>query len=353
MTGWGVERTPRTAHRPSPVPPVAVSTLMPPHSQGADRRTGRRASRWGLRALVIGGLAGAAWLLTGAAAHAADRDPAAEGPSLLGSAVHGDAGRPVVTRVLQAAAQPLESDHQAHEQHDRGSVLRIRHVAEAPARLVGTLDEAPTRVVDALDEATHATSDADSVLGGVDRVVRELTAPIRLTGGPVNDRQLTPVTAPLSKVLRPTAGLLPQMAVPASGAQHHLRFPAAAGSRLPAAAGSTVRRQPDASGAAVRDDARKGPLAAPGARVGDRESLDAPQTVRRTTDGDGPAPLRVHLGAVSGAPVAGSGSPTEPGSAAFLPAAVGDRALAGHRLPSAADAAARGHDAEAPTVSPD
>ena len=74
MTGLGVERM-RTAFPLPFVPPAGVSVLMPPHIQGAERRTERRARRirWGLRVLVVGGLAGAAWLLTGAAAHAADR----------------------------------------------------------------------------------------------------------------------------------------------------------------------------------------------------------------------------------------------------------------------------------------
>lgn len=70
MAGSGIERMSR------PVPsasPTGATELMPPHIQGAERRVGRRA-RWGLRALVIGGLTGAAWLLTGAGAHAAERD---------------------------------------------------------------------------------------------------------------------------------------------------------------------------------------------------------------------------------------------------------------------------------------
>ena len=79
MTGWGVERRPRTAHRPSSVSPAGVSALMPPPSQGAERRTERHAARTGLRVLVIGGLSGAARPFTGAAAHAADRDHVPEG----------------------------------------------------------------------------------------------------------------------------------------------------------------------------------------------------------------------------------------------------------------------------------
>src|SRR3954451_10927251 len=92
MTGLGVERM-RTAFPLPFVPPAGVSALMPPHIQGAERRTERRAgrTRWGLRVLVVSGLAGAAWLLTGAAAQAADRTDGPTG-SLLGSvAGFGDA----------------------------------------------------------------------------------------------------------------------------------------------------------------------------------------------------------------------------------------------------------------------
>jgi hypothetical protein len=372
MTGWRVERTARTAHRPSPVPPAGVSALMPPHSQGAERRVERRASRWGLRALVIGGLAGAAWLLTGAAAHAADRDPTAQGSSLIGSVVHGDAVQPVVTRLPQAAVQPPESSHHAHDQHKLGSVLRIQDLVEAPTAIAGTLDE-----------ATHGKRDAGSALGGADRVLRELTAPIRLTGGPVNDRQFAPVTAPLTKVLRPVTDLLPHTVVSAPVAQHHREAPVAQHHReapdhreAPEVVGSTATRQPDGAGQA-HDDAREGAFTAPGPRNGDRETAGttgtigqwrpgttdrhqaagtttaAPQTVREAPDGHAPAPLQVHLGAVSGTPAPGSGAPTDGGSAAFHPVAAGGGAVASHRLPIAADAQVRRHDAEAPTVSPD
>ena len=82
MTGWGVERKPRTAH-PTSLLSTGDSSLMPPHSQGAERRTERRAgrtgSRWALRALVIGGLAGA--VIAGLLGSAAG--------SIVGSAVGG------------------------------------------------------------------------------------------------------------------------------------------------------------------------------------------------------------------------------------------------------------------------
>ena len=66
MTGPGVERTPRTAY-PSPWPPAGASTPLPPHIQGAERRSERRtrriAMRWGLRVLVVGGLIAFLFLL--------------------------------------------------------------------------------------------------------------------------------------------------------------------------------------------------------------------------------------------------------------------------------------------------
>jgi hypothetical protein len=365
MTGWGVERTPRTAY-PASVPPVA-STLMPPHSQGAERRTERRAgrtgSRWGLRALVIGGLAGAAWLLTGAAAHAADREPAPEGSllgsSLIGSVVDGDAAAPAVNRVLKAAAQPLVSDHSAQKHHVTSSVLAtpVRVLTRPAAVLTETLDEATS--------TTTGKSDATTALGAVDRIVQELTGPLRLTGGPADPRQLAPVAAPLTRTLRPVTDLLQHAAVAAPDKQSPTSTPV----RTTATRATT--------GAA---DTGTGPVPAvpaSGRTAGDRDTVVptgsvsqrhmpaadrhptavtalAPDTVRENPPGgDGPANLRVHLGAVSGISTSASGAPTEGGSAAFLPAAVASSTMAVHRLRGATDVEVRRHDAEAPTVSPD
>lgn len=172
MTGRVVERDAQPTCRSAAVRPIGVSPLMPLHSQGAEQRkehrAGRAGSRWGLRALVIGGLAGAAWLLTGATAHAADRDPVGEGfslgPSLIGSVVDGsvvdgdDHGAPVVSRILKAAAEPLAPDRH----RDHGSVVAL----------------------------------PDSAVGGVDGVVRELTAPQRPAGAAVDTRKLVPATDP-------------------------------------------------------------------------------------------------------------------------------------------------------------
>jgi len=338
MRRWRVERTPRTAHRPSPVPPAGVSALMPHPSQGAERLTERHAARgvgnsskWGLRVLVIGGLAGAAWLLTGAAAHAADRVPAPEAnllgaSSLAGSVLHGDDAAPVVTRVLQAAAWPPESSHHAHEQHKLGSVVRIPDLLQEP-------------VVGVVSEVTNVT-----------RAVRDLAAPIRLTGGPPDSAirgVVPPRVGSATRVLRPAADVVPSAAM----------------SQPVAAVGSTAPHEKPRNVAAV---------AVPGSPKGVRNSAgaahwrlgvthrhhtaveaDAPEAVRAAPAGNGPAPLQGYLGVISGIPAVGSGAPTGGGSAAFLPVAVGEHAVASHRLPPVAGVEARHHDAEAPTVSPD
>jgi len=273
MADREVGRTPRTMVPLRPLsPPAGVTALMPPHSQGAERRTERRARhaglRWGVRVLVIGGLAGVAWLLTGAAAHAADRDPEPSGPGLLGS-------------VLQAAVQPLESEP-AHHQYDSAALL------DAPVRVL-------TRPVAAL------TKDQDA-LDGVGRVVREITGPLRLTGGPA-DSSLAGVTDRLTTPLRRITGILPNAAVPIRPAPR------------PAPVAGSVPESP------------------PG--------------------GDGPAPQQGCLGAINGVPAAGSGTGTEGGSAALLPATIADGSTAYRRLSNATDVDVRRHVAEAPTVSPD
>jgi len=79
----------------------------------------------------------------------------------------------------------------------------------------------------------------------------------------------------------------------------------------------------------------------------------APETIRKASGDDGPAPLRVHLGGAGGLVTCGSQAPTDGGSAAFLPAAMAAGTVAVHRMPNPDDAEIRRNDAEAPTVSPD
>jgi hypothetical protein len=80
----------------------------------------------------------------------------------------------------------------------------------------------------------------------------------------------------------------------------------------------------------------------------------APEAIREDVPGgDGPAPARTNLGAVSGIPAGGSGANTEGGSSAVLPSGIANGPVDCHRCPVAPDVDARRNDAEAPTVSPD
>jgi hypothetical protein len=361
MTGWEVERTPRAAVPARSGTPAGVCSHMPPPSQGAERRTERRARRtgmrWGLRALVIGGLAGAAWLLTGTAAQAADRDPAAEGAargsSLIGSVRSGDVARPTVTGVLQAAAQPLESDRPAHRHSGAASLLTV------PTRALA-------RPVETVASSSARTTDLTGLR--VDHVVRRIAGQLRLTGGPA-DSPLAPVTTPLVRTLRPVTGLLPHAAAPSLTAPRPTAVPAAHGvyTQRPIATPVAYRATPASTasptGPAPSTVAMAGPAgarhaAAPAPIVARPHSASGSvagtETFRETPrGGDGPAPVQVHFWAISGLLTSGSGGPTEGGSPACLPAAVAASSMAFHRLVEATDVEARRFDAEAPTVSPD
>ena len=335
MTGQGVERTPRTAYPMPSVPPAGVSALMPPHIQGAERRTESRArrTRWGLRALVVGGLAGAAWLLTGAAAHAADRADGPTGP-LLGSVVDGGAIAPV-TGLLTAAARPLEAVVPAHQ-----------GVLDVPERVL-------TRPAETLAEVTHGY--AGNALGGVDRTLQEVAGPIRLTGGPTITRQLpTPAAEPAIRTPRPVAGRPQHPAVAPVDEVPRATPVALPVSRTPI---SKVFRPPAAAPTAsvpVRHGKKASTPSAHRHRTARSASTVPAAAQEGTPGGDGPAaPLQLHLGDVSGTPTSGSGTPTEGGSPAFLPAAIADSTMACRLLPIATDVEVRRHDAEAPTVSPD
>ena len=356
MTGLGVVRMPRTACPPSFRSPAGVSSSMPPLIQGAERRTESRARRtgvrWGLRVLVVGGLAGAAWLLTGAAAHAADRTDGPVG-SLLVSVLHSDTTTPV-TGLLEVAAQPLETvvpapGKQKH-QHDV-----VQDILDVPQRVL-------TRSVEPFDEVTHGDSGTpvDAVIDG-DQVLPGVAGPLRLTDGPAvthprlidleepdGEEQPQPVVSPVDTVIDP---------MPVASDVD----PVAAESRktISRSAVRTALRAPVTVPRAATVVKHKKAASTPSAhrqRVVAHAVTAEPATVPEDLPGgDGPAaPLRMHLGDVSGTPTSSwSGTPTEGGSAAFLPAAIVSSTLACQRLPIVSDVEVRRCDAEAPTVSPD
>ena len=365
MTGSGVERMPRTAY-PLPFPPAGASTPLPPHIQGAERQSERRARRtglrWSVRVLVVGGLAGAAWLLTGSAAHAADR---ADGPdgSLLGSLVGGEATAPI-TGLLQAAVQPLEDAEPAsHRHHAADDILDV------PQRVL-------TRSTDTFDEVLRGVDRATVDVLDVDRVLRDVAAPRRLTGGPARVHpRLTVVTDTGAhtgahtgtETEQPAAERPQQPADEPVAAPSSDPAPVVAASRtlIPAFPVAAPVTGPRAVAQAKHGKATSGSSAHRHHRALPQRKTHAtvhhavraePATVQEdsTPGGDGPAaPLRLHLGDVSGTPTSASGTATDGGCAAFLPAAIANSTMACHRLALAPDVEARRHDAKAPTVSPD
>jgi hypothetical protein len=377
------------------VSPPDVPALMPPASQAVEQRPARPADRtgvrWGLRVLVVGGLAGAAWMLSGAAAHAAEH-PSAESATggltslspvaglspvrSLDPLVRGlgnGTGRTVkpiaapVTKAIEpvtraAVAQVDRTVHKHHRPTDvtlPGSVThQLTSIVEPAARLVTTVDQ-----------AVRSTDDTGGALSGATAVVRELTAPLRLTGGPVGTTVLAPVTravttAPLIRTPRPTAATPPRAADPvtatrgtAPAAVRHAPAPApglhgaavnvplrAVGPSGRVAAGSELRTM----GGPGTDMRRHADVARHTAATTAR-----PDSVQPAPGSPDPAPVRGHLGAVSGIPATASGSPSEGGCGAILPAAVVAGTVACHRLPIATDVEVRRYDAESPTVSPD
>lgn len=376
------------------VPPVGASALMPPASQGVEQRSechaGRTGSRWVLRAFVIGGLAGAAWLLSGAAAQAADHTsggPAIGGLSVLspvhralpgvgepfvtGPLVNG-LGNGVVERTVHKAERTVNAVHRTGERAGRpGSVTDVVPLNGVTRQLTSIVVRPAYELAKTVDKAVHTTG--DTAVGGV---VRELTAPLRPVGEPVVSTQLTPVTgivatatAPLVQTLRPATVLPHHAAVPAPAASRPATAAAAPDghtsvtgpARSPGVPAAVTLPAVDPTGSITADS---GPRTMGGSTtvtqrrfaVADRHTAATtarPDGVRNTPGSPEPAPLRVHLGAVSGIPTSGSGAPSEGGCAATLPAAVVASRVACHRLPIATDVEVRRYDADSPTVSPD
>ncbi|MFC7528959.1 hypothetical protein [Actinoplanes sp. GCM10030250] len=350
MASWGVEREERTACRS--LIAHGDSALMPSQSQGAERRTERRAGRWVLRALVVGGLAGAAWLLTGTAAQAADQESEPSG-SLLGSALRSVATvsgeDAAVGELLKAAVQPLESAPKSHRRHAVTSILT------APERVL-------SGPVETLDEVVHDGTAIDAEPAGA--VLRTVTAPLRTSGGPAGHRT---GTEPAEPAAEPVTEPEPAEITPAEAPVDVAPVTATDGAKDRNGAARARPLPPSEPLAATSDSTRvsRTPAAAKRIRYAEADSRShverhvpaarpaAPETIREDQPGDGPEPVRMNLGAVSGIPAGGPGASPEVGSAALLPARVVNGAVDHHLRRPAPEVEVRRHDAEAPTVSPD
>ncbi|MEU4692081.1 hypothetical protein [Actinoplanes sp. NPDC023714] len=348
MTGWGVERGMRAACRSLSIP-RGGSPLMPSPNQEAERRPERRAghigSRWALRALVIGGLAGAAWLLTGTAAHAADNDFEPAG-SLYESTSHSVApvagDEAMVGELLKAAAQPLESES-APKLHRRV----VKSILTTAERMLSGPVEMP-------DEVIYDGSAIDADL--LEEEPRRKSAPSRTSDGPADDRERPePAEDAADTVTEPkqeAPAASPQVADP-SPAGSAVVPPAEPRAALPTSADHSTRADHAPRGESSPRRAKAESRSHVHRRVPAARPAPA-ETVRQEEPvDDGHTPARMNLGTVSGIPAGGPGASPEVGPAAVLPARVVNDAVDGHRFPFAADVEARRNDAVAPTVSPD
>ncbi|WP_433827874.1 hypothetical protein ACQP2E_00155 [Actinoplanes sp. CA-015351] len=362
MTGWKVERFTRTASRSSSVPDGG-SPLMPYPNQGAERRQERRAghtgSRWAVRALVIGGLAGAAWLLTATAANAADHDAepagsAYESTSNSVAQVYGD--ELMVGELLEAAVQPLESEP-APKLHRR-VVTSILTTAE---RMLSGPVEMPY-------EVTYDGTAIDADPFGAEP--RWKIAPSRTSGGRADDRtrpepdQDAAVTVneldmPDAEAEKPQVDV--ESPLDGGGAAPIAKMPQAAGDAAAAnkidpstSESSSIKASRAPAGVTPARHAKAEPRSHVHRRVpAARSALTVAYRQQEAPVEDGPSPARMNLGTVSGIPAGGPGASPEVGPVAVLPARVVNGAVDSHRFPFAVDVEARRNDAVAPTVSPD
>ncbi|MFC0532872.1 hypothetical protein [Phytohabitans kaempferiae] len=374
MTRSGVERTQRAASRPA-------------HA------------RLGLRVLAVGGLAGAAWLLSAASAHAAEGAlPAEDAPTDLSvvSLVGGSGSSTLLTPLAETldtalvATDLVPVDKASTVVLPSATIASSTPVTSQPATRPGGDRDGTARV--AAGEPVDAQASVAQPHGARDRagsgdgallgVVRGLTEPLGLSGAlggatglltPLS-RAVDPVVAPLDQVLRPVTGALLTAAQPVTSTL---------GSVTRVALGDDVAGQraydliPGATPApgAGAEPTRSGPVAVPGARTvdftevstspfsGDRRyagtdlrsagSPDERQGSGNLPDRHYPAPLRAYLGAGAGIPAGGPGSHAEGGAFAIVPSSVVESTVAFHRLPVTTDVAVLRHMAEAPTVSPD
>jgi hypothetical protein len=383
------------------IPSAGASASLLPTSQGVEgrprRRVGHTALRWGLRTLVIGGFAGAAWLLSGTPAHAAGSDAPVEartaGPSVM-SLVNG-LGTEVAERSIaesEATSTPVTG---ALDTVGTSPTALVTDAARKPAgvtsvALPGSLTDrlrplVPARPADqpsgvAGDAWSTSTDRAPAVpalagvgdmrrtLPGLDDIARVLAAPFRLTDGPVGSHGLlSPVAEPLHRTLRPVSGLLLNaadrvtsapipvaMRLPGAVWTPGLAHPSAPFAGPPAPGAVTTLPAVDPVGEGQATSRRSVSVQRP--VVADMPQAGAPTSavgLQPAPDRPVPAPSGGRLGAVSGIPAGASGASSDGGQMATGSSSVTAGRVDAHRLPVATGVGLRRFDAEAPTVSPD
>jgi hypothetical protein len=366
---------------------------------GVERMTRTASRRIVLRALVVGGFAGAAWLLSASAAQAADAPPA---PDRGAAPAHSATVLTPLTDVLDTATAPVLDATSAlvggapAPADPATAVAPPGATADRTATIVGTAPAArPDRPADRAADpigpvttllgprAAQGTTDAGGAAnrsgagqqagGPTGTLLNQLVAPLGLTSGstgllaPVT-RVVDPVLAPLTGVLRPVGAILRVVAAPLDATLGTVTrtvtgvLPAPPGGSISAVtpgATSAVIADPTRTGGTPRASHTEDGSAVKNARhgAGKTERETARPSVR-PNPGDQPgrpypAPLRGYLGAGTGTPASGSGSPTEGGAFSTVASTVAGSMVAFHQLPEATDVTVLRLDAEDPTFSPD
>ncbi|GAA1849670.1 hypothetical protein [Asanoa iriomotensis] len=364
-------------------------------------RTTRKTSRQILvRTLVVGGLAGAAWLLSASAAQAAAAEPAAnQGLAPMGGVLE------IATPVLSTATGLLgdvltpATAHKPVEQPVPTGHATVRRAISDPAAVVvprTTADRSIT-IADAApahlpNHAADRTADRAGVPAGPSNrsanrpatrvsgtagtpglvdplgVTRALAVPGALIT-PVAQVAL-PVLAPVTALFRPMTSMLRTFAAPLFSAvgvvartvtgalpgprgrptsavtpvdQRGVHGRTSSGTTVPTAAHVAAVRAAHSETSTIRLPAgRPEPVAS---AATSRNTGEAPRLPY-------PAPTRGE-GSASGIPASASGSPVGGGAFATVPSSVVGSMVAFQLLPKPADTAVPRHEAEKPTVSPD
>jgi hypothetical protein len=358
---------------------------------GVERMQRAASRRIVLRSLVVGGFAGAAWLLSASAAQAADNQPTPDHSASPASAsvltpltdVLGPATAPVLdatsalvgggtTPADQATAVVPPGATAARSTTIGGTAPASTpdRTADRAAGPVGATATLPGLSGPGSSAAGAATGSGTGRPAGATASLYSLVAPLGVTTGllqPVT-RVVDPVLAPLSGVLRPVGAVLQGVAAPLDTALGTVTRTVSGVITTPSS-GSISAVTPGATGVVADPTHRGGAPRASHTEDGNAVKKKSrpvagttepgsvmPSVGPNTGDLPGrpyPAPLRVYLGAGTGIPAGGSGSPVEGGAYGTVASAVAGSMVAFHRLPEATDVAVLRLDAEDPTVSPD
>ncbi|MDQ0367790.1 hypothetical protein [Catenuloplanes indicus] len=309
----------------------------------ADRR-GRRPV---LRTLVISGIAGAAWLLSAAAAHAAEPETPTEaahrGPGVLslvndlGTGVVEERAPSLVGELLTPAALPMD--------HLLGNGISARTDTAMPARQPAE-PNAPAHTLRTLvtgDGAEREPVASICLIGGpAGSTNPALRHPAAASAGPAGQDGSDPDPGGpgIDSVTAFPDVVVPTPVTPLTGVTAASTAP----TRVPAAAVVTGMRLDSEPGRAARS-APAEPLPLRGARTGAPEQPPAaPLPI---------GPVKGTSGGTTGAPTGGSVVHTDGGSSAVSSAAVMGTMGAASRPTAPADVVVPRRDAEAPTISPD